>query len=59
MPKFITDNAGAFLIIAFVAFVFLLNIGADFGIVPGKAVNLLVNLAAVAFVAVCATDFFN
>jgi hypothetical protein len=58
MPKFISGNAGAFLIIAFAAFAALLNIGVDWGIMPGKAGDLLANFVmAVALVALFATVF--
>jgi len=52
MPKFITDNAGAFLILACVVFAILLNI------VAGKISDLLSSLViAVAIVTLFATVF--
>jgi len=52
MPKFIADNAGAFLILACVVFAILLNI------VAGKISDLLSSLViAVAIVTLFATVF--
>ena len=52
MPKFITDNAGAFLILACVVFAILLNI------VAGKISEVLASLTmAVAIMALIAAVF--